>query len=148
MVFKGRYRLRFLEPQLLKDRTDPPPPFIADPKLQTPGTLSLFISIIYIIIIHYTKLHKTEILKNKNYTRSIYNTLKLFLKINFLQMAYIVATHSRGLHDNKNVHVSKIILLCTYIERKCRYIISDRSLTLLRVHYSQQVIKSIFSQAL
>lgn len=62
-------------------------------------------------------------------------------------MVYIVATHSRGLHDKNNVQVSKLFIvhLCIYIEKN---MISNRSLTLLRVHYSRQVIKSIFSKAL
>lgn len=33
-------------------------------------------------------------------------------------MVYIVATHSRGLHDKNNGKVSKTVLLCPYIENK------------------------------
>lgn len=35
-------------------------------------------------------------------------------------MVYIVATHSRGLHDKNNVQVSKLFIvhLCIYIEKK------------------------------
>lgn len=61
-MFKGRYRLRFMKPQLLEDRTDPPPLSSPTSEYRLPGHYPfLSLNLSYIIIIHCTKLHRTEI---------------------------------------------------------------------------------------